>query len=95
MSRAKWSAQNKAMPASHKGRNNGGSSQFLPKKFKNEISDERSGHGNGKIDLGKNIFDSPSQAPSPLHTRARKFPHQQIGIKEEDYKTDLGYASLH
>jgi len=73
--------------------NIGRESQPLPEKFKNEITDERSDHSNCKIDLGKNIFDSPSQAPFPLHTRARKFRHQKIGIKEEDYKTDLGYCS--
>ena len=67
-------------------------SPFLPKKFNNHISDECSDHSNGKIDPGKNILDSPSQTTSPLHSRTREFTHQQVGIKEEDYKTNLGYG---
>jgi hypothetical protein len=71
----------------------GGKSQPPSEKFENEITDDRRDHSNCRIDLSKNIFDGPSQTPSPTHTRARKFPHQKIGIKEEDYKTDLGYGS--
>ena len=57
------------------------------------MSDERGDHSNGKIDPGKNIPDSPRQTPSPLDSGTRKFPHQKVGIEEEDYETNLGYAS--
>jgi hypothetical protein len=37
--------------------------EFLPKKFKKAITDERGDHGNSKIGSGKNISDCPSHSP--------------------------------
>jgi len=65
-------------------------SQFFPKKLHHEITDERRNDCDGKIDFGKNIMESPSQACGAKHAGAGKFPHQEVGIKEEDYEAHLG-----
>ncbi len=68
-------------------------SGIFPKKFKNKITDKRRNHGNSKISLAENISDCPSKALYAPQTRACKLSHQEIGIKEEDYKTNLDYGA--
>jgi hypothetical protein len=65
-------------------------SQPLPKKFNHEIPNERSDHSNAKINFAKDIVDRPSQTSSARHTRVREFPHQKIGVKKKNDKTDFG-----
>jgi hypothetical protein len=67
--------------------------EFLAKKFKRDITDERGYRGDYKIGSGKNISDCPSYAPLLPHPRALKFSHQEIGIKQEDDKSHLDHRS--
>jgi hypothetical protein len=46
-------------------------SQSLPKKFNNETLYQGNDHGNGKIGLAEDAFDSPGQTPfAPIPVRA-------------------------
>jgi hypothetical protein len=67
--------------------------ESLSKKFKKDVTDQSGRHGNSKIGSGKNISDGPSYAPLLAHTRALKFSHQEIGIKQEHDKPNLDHRS--
>src|ERR1700677_1537816 len=65
--------------------------ESLPKKFKKDIANECSCCRNFKIGNSENILDCPHYAPLRPQTRTLKFPHQEIGIKQEDDKAHLDH----
>jgi len=65
---------------------------FLAKVLKNYIADQCGNDRNREIGGCKNISNGKSQALSLLICMS-KFPHQEIGIKQEDYETDLNDCS--
>jgi hypothetical protein len=67
--------------------------EFLSKEFKKDVTDECGYHGDFKIGNRKNISDCPNDTPLPPHSRALKFSHQKVGIKQEDNKSHLDHRS--
>src|SRR5713101_5959324 len=62
--------------------------KFLPEVLKNDIADQCGNDRNCEVGGCKNIFKGKNQGLSLLICM-RKLPHQKIGIKQEDYETDL------
>ena len=60
----------------------------LSKAVKKQVADQSRNNGNNQIRDRKDIFNGESQTLPPAICTS-KFPHQKIGIEQEDYKTDL------
>ena len=50
---------------------------------------------NLKISNGKNISNRPGKPSLLPHARPFKLSHQEIGIKQEDDKSDLDHSAQH
>jgi hypothetical protein len=66
--------------------------KLLPEEFKNDIANQRRDYSNNKIGERENIFEGEGQALSGA-VRARKFPHEEIGIKKKDDETEFDQRS--
>jgi len=60
----------------------------LPKVVKNQVAEQAGNDGGNQIRDRKDIFNGESQTLSPAICTS-KFPHQKIGIEQEDYETDF------
>jgi hypothetical protein len=63
-----------------------------PRSIKDHVAHQSGNDGNSQIGDRKNIFNGESPGFSPA-TCTTEFPHQEIGIEQKDYETDLNDRS--
>jgi hypothetical protein len=63
---------------------------LLSKKLDNDVTNQSGNDSDGEICGGEDISDAESQAFS-LTICKSKFPHEKVGIEQEDYEANLDH----